>query len=255
MALIEANLIPVGVSNRHMHLTRELLDILYGPRSELTVYRPLYQKGEFASEQFVEMIGPKGKFDAVRILGPLRERLQVEVSRTDCFHLGINPPVGKFDSLPEGESIILKGPKGSVTLTENVMISRRHIHISPEEAEEIGVKDQDTVFVAPAQMKGDPAESRICIMGNVLIRVKDTFKKQLHIDTDEANAAGLSTGDYVYVVQSSLGYYAETEGKRLITENDVRQAIRKKQKIRLQKGVIVTPAARDLAKSFDVFIQ
>jgi len=248
-----ANLIPVGVSNRHMHLTQEALDTLFGPGSKLTVYRPLYQRGEFASEQFVEMIGPKGKFDAVRILGPLRDLIQVEVSRTDCFHLGIHPPVGRFDKLPEGESIILKGPAGALTLTENVMISRRHIHINPDEAAEIGIKDQDTVFVAPAQIKGDPAESRICIMGNVLVRVRDTFVKELHIDTDEANAAGLSHGDYVYIVQSSLGYYAEVEGKRLVTENDVRQAIMKKQKIRLSPGVIVTPAAQDLAKEHDVF--
>ncbi|MBD3385357.1 hypothetical protein GF407_10585 [candidate division KSB1 bacterium] len=237
-----------------MHLTREVMDKLFGSGSELRVYRDLLQRGEFASEQSVEMIGPKGKFASVRILGPLRARMQVEISRTDAYHLGINPPVGKFAALPEGEVITLKGPAGSVTLTENIMISRRHIHINPEQAAEIGVKDQDTVFVAPAEQgDGDSAESRIMIMGNVLIRVKDTFLAQLHIDTDEANAAGLKSGDSVFVVQSSLGLYTEMPSKRLITENDVRQAIARKQRIRIKSETIVTPAARDLGKDKNVF--
>lgn len=251
-----SNLIPVGVSNRHMHLTREVMDKLFGSGSELTVYRDLLQRGEFASEQSVEMVGSKGKFASVRILGPLRTRMQVEISRTDAYHLGIHPPVGKFAALPKGESITLKGPAGSVTLTENIMISRRHIHINPEQAAEIGVKDQDTVFVAPAEQSGDdPAESRIMIMGNVLIRVKDTFLAQLHIDTDEANAAGLKSGDSVFVVQSSLGLYTEMPGKRVITENDVRQAIARKQRIRIKSETIVTPAARDLGKDKNVFVK
>ncbi len=249
------NQIPVGVSNRHMHLTRDYLDILFGPGSELAVHRPLRQKGEFASEQMVEMSGPKGKFPAVRILGPLRDRIQVEVSRSDAIHLGINPPVGKFAGLPQGQSLVLKGPKGSVTLTENIMISRRHLHINPEDAQALGIKDQDAIFVAPVGMQGDPAESRMAVLGNVLVRVKDSFIKELHIDTDEANATGLASGDMVYVVQSSLGYYAEMPSKSLITETDVRQAILRKQKIRLAKGMIVTPAARDLAKAHNIFTE
>jgi len=181
--------------------------------------------------------------------------MQVEVSRTDAYFLGIHPPVGIFDNLPEGETIVLNGTKGSLVLTRDVMISRRHIHISPPEAEEIGVKNGDTVFVAPAAIRGNPAESRICILGNVLIRAKDTFRLQLHIDTDEGNAAGLVNGDQVYVVQSSLGRYDEMPSKKLITEGDVRQAILRKQKIRLKKGVIVTPAAADLAKEKNVFVE
>ena len=250
-----STLIPVGVSNRHMHVTREALDTLFGPGSEPTVYRNLYQHGEFASEQFVEMVGPKGTIPKVRILGPLRTQMQVEVSRTDAYLLGIHPPIGIFDNLPEGETIVLNGPKGSLTLTRDVMISRRHIHISPPEAEEIGIKNGDTVFVAPATIRGNPAESRICIMGNVLVRVKESFRMQLHIDTDEGNASGLVNGDQVYVVQSSLGRYDEMPSKKLITESDVRQAVLRKQKIRLKKGAIVTPAAADLGKEKNVFIQ
>ncbi len=249
-----ATLIPVGVSNRHMHLSREVMDALFGPGSELQVYRNLRQKGEFASAQSVEMIGPKGSFAKVRILGPLRPKLQIEVSKTDAIHLGINPPIGKFDKLPNGESITLKGPHGSVKVGENIMISRRHIHISPDDAKEIGVKDQDTVFVSPVAVSGDPAESRMCIFSNVLVRVNETFVIEMHIDTDEANASGLKSGDQVFVVQSSLGVYTEMPSKKLVTEQDVRKAIMQKQKIRLQKGTLVTPAARDLAKEQDVFL-
>ena len=248
-------LIPVGVSNRHMHLTREMMDALFGPGSELTVYRELYQVGEFASEQFVEMIGPKGTIPRVRVLGPLRMKLQIEVSRTDAYHLGINPPVGLFAPLPNNEAITLKGPHGSVTVRENVMISRRHIHLNSEEARQIGVKDGDTVFVAPASIRGSAEESRICIMGNVLIRVKDSFRLQMHIDTDEANAAGLVSGDHVYVVSASLGQREPARQKRLITESDVREAVEHGQKIRVVKGMIITPAARDLGRANNIFIE
>lgn len=246
-------LIPVGVSNRHMHLTREAMDALFGPGSQLTVFRELYQTGEFASNQFVEMVGPKGRIPKVRILGPLRTRLQVEVSRTDAFHLGIDPPVGIFGPLPSGETIVLNGPAGSLTLTENVMISRRHIHISPKEAEELGVADGDTVFVCPATIRGNPAESRLCIMGNTLIRVNETFKLQMHIDTDEANAVGLVTGDKVFVVNVAE-QSAPAREKRLISEEDVKQAIKSNQKIRLKPGQLVTPAARDLGREKGVFV-
>lgn len=247
-------LIPVGVSNRHMHLTQEALDVLFGPGSKLTIFRDLYQHGEFASEQIVEMVGPKGIIPKVRVLGPLRTQLQVEVSRTDAIHLGINPPVGYFGSLPNGETVILRGPQGSLTLTQDVMLSRRHIHLSSKEAEEIGVKDGDTVFVAPATIKGNPAESRMCIMGNTLIRVKDSFRLQIHIDTDEANASGLVTGDKVFVIPSLSAAPTAAPSKKLITESDVKEAVANNQKIQVVPGMIVTPAARDLGKEKGVLV-
>ena len=245
-------LIPVGVSNRHMHLTQEALDTLFGPGSKLTIFRDLYQHGEFASEQFVEVVGPKGVIPRVRILGQLRTLNQVEISRTDAFHLGINPPVGIFGKLPKGESVGLNGPAGSITLTENVMLSRRHIHLNSKEAEEIGVKDGDNVFVAPATIKGNPAESRMTIMGNTLIRVNDAFRLQIHIDTDEANATGLVTGDTVFVV-NNMATSSQPSNKKLITEGDVKEAVRKNQKIRIAPGTIVTPAARDLGREKGIF--
>ena len=248
-------LIPVGVSNRHMHLTREAMDILFGPGSELTVFKKLYQRGEFASEQIVEMIGPRGKFQHLRVLGPLRQTLQIEVSGSDAYHLGITPPIGKFTELPEGEVVTLKGPAGSLEIRENIMISRRHIHLNPADAAEIGVKHGDVVFVSPAQERGDRTESRFCIMGNVLVRVADNFLLQLHIDMDEGNAIGLKNGDHVFIVQSSIGYYedAKAPDKKLITESDVRQARVQGLKIRVKKGMILTPAARDLGQAYKIF--
>ncbi len=237
-----------------MHVTREVLDILFGPGFELEVYRYLRQRGEFASKQSVEVTGPRNRFPKVRILGPLRDKMQVEFSQTDAVFLGIHPPMGKMTAMPEGESIEIKGPNGAITLAENIMVSRRHLHLSPADADEIGVKHGDSVYVAPAKTTANPEESRICIMGNVLVRVKDTFIKQLHLDTDEGNASGLKSGDMVYVVPSSIGYYAEMPSKRLITERDVRQAILRKQKIRVQNGTIVTPAAGDLAKTHNIFV-
>lgn len=236
-----------------MHLTQNALDVLFGPGSQLTIFRDLYQHGEFASEQIVEMVGPKGVIPKVRVLGPLRTQLQVEVSRTDAIHLGVNPPIGIFGNLPQGETIILNGPYGSLTLTQDVMLSRRHIHLNSKEAEEIGVKDGDTVFVAPATIKGNPAESRMCIMGNTLIRVKDSFRLQIHIDTDEANASGLVTGDKVFVISNNFASPAQSS-KKLITESDVKEAVAKNQKIKISPGMIVTPAARDLGKEKGVLI-
>jgi len=246
--------IPVGVSNRHMHLTREILDVLFGPGFDLTVYRPLRQRGEFAAEQFVKLSGPKGSFEKVRILGPLREKLQIEISRTDAFALGLNPPVGLFAKLPNNQSVTLTGSKGSLSVNENVMISRRHIHLSQHDAKQIGVRDQETVFVAPMNETGDHAQSRAVIFGNALVRIRDTYMLEMHIDTDEANASGLKTGDHVYVVQSSLRYNANLNGRRLVTENDVRKAIMQGQKIKIDKGMIVTPAAQELGKYRGVFV-
>lgn len=251
---MERVLIPVGVSNRHVHLCREHLDALFGKGFELTKERELYQCGQFAAEQTVTISGPKGAIEGVRILGPLRNRTQVEVSRTDAYRLGLDCPVGESGPLPPGQAAALIGPQGSVTLHQDVVVARRHIHIDPKTAATLGVGHGDTVFVAPVAQKGvDPAQLRTIIFGNVLIRVDETFRLQMHIDLDEANAAGLKTGDMVYIVQSSLRYNFHLNGRRVITENDVRQAILRGQKIRIEPGVIVTPAARDLGRQHGVF--
>ncbi len=187
--------IPIAVSARHLHLDRKTMDILFGEGSELSVYREISQPGQFAAEQKVNLIGPRGRIDGVRVLGPLRPGVQVEVSRTDEFRLGVDAPIRDSGKVKGSAPITLEGPKGTVHMEEGLICARRHIHMTPEDAEHFGVKDKDEVEIA---ITGGP---RDLVFGDVLVRVKSSYKLEMHIDTDEANAAELSrgaVGDLVY---------------------------------------------------------
>ncbi len=180
--------IPIAVSGRHMHITQETLEQLFGKGYELTVKKPLSQPGQFAANEQVTVVGPKNKIERVRILGPCRPKNQIEISRTDEFFLGIDVPVresGKTTNTP-GCKVI--GPKGTVDLEEGVICAWRHIHMTPDDAAIFGVKDRDIVEVEVSE--GD----RALTFGNVLIRVSPKYKLEMHIDTDEGNAAELSRG-------------------------------------------------------------
>jgi len=247
-------LIPVGVSNRHIHICQQDLETLFGKDHRLEVFRPISQKGQYAAKQSVDVVGPKGQLDGVRLVGPTRPQTQVEISRTDAFRLGLDPPVRYSSDLSGTPAVKLAGPHGQLQLSAGVIIPQRHIHMSPREAGDFGVKDRDRVFVAPFEngqvLSGN--EPRSIIFGNVLVRVDPSFVLDFHIDVDEANAAGLKTGDHVYIIKKDKP--AKTgHSKRLITENDVRQAMLGRRKIRVAPGTIVTPAARDLARAHDVF--
>lgn len=192
----ESNKIPVGVSNRHVHLSREDLDILFGNGYELTKKSTLKQPGQFAANETVTIRGPKGEFENVRILGPIRPKSQVEISITDSFRLGIKAPIkesGKLDSTPGIEII---GPKGSIKLPQGTIVALRHIHMLPEQAKRFGLKDKDIVSV-------EACGERRGILGNILVRVTDTSYLEMHIDVDEANACGLKNDDYVIVHKNS----------------------------------------------------
>ncbi|MFQ5638818.1 MAG: phosphate propanoyltransferase [bacterium] len=246
--------IPVGVSNRHFHVSQKDLETLIGPGHQLTKLRDISQKGQFACHETIDVIGPKGAISGIRIVGPVRGQTQLEISRSDAYRLGIDPPVRYSGDLAGSAGVKLKGPAGPVELTEGVIIPQRHIHMNPRDALEFGVHDRDRVFVAPVAEKAlDPnSEPRHTIWGNVLIRVDDTFVLDFHLDIDEANASGLTTGDHVYIVRKSVKKQS-LRNRTLITENDVRQAMLQHRKIRVPLGAIVTPAARDLAKAHDVF--
>ena len=180
--------IPIGVSNRHIHLTKEDVDKLFGDNYELTSKKELSQPGEFAAEETVTIKTDKSEIQGVRILGPIRPLTQVEISKTDARKLHINPPIrpsGKIDGTP-GIKII--GPKGEITIDKGVIIAERHIHMTKADADSFGVKDGQYVSVKTAG-------ERELTFNKVLIRVKDTYALDMHIDTDEANAAGLQTGD------------------------------------------------------------
>lgn len=180
--------IPIGISGRHMHITQETLEQLFGEGYQLTEKKPLSQPGQFAANEQVTVVGPKNTIERVRILGPCRSKNQIEISRTDEFFLGIDVPVresGKTENTP-GCKVI--GPKGEVVLKEGVICAWRHIHMTPEDAEIFGVKDRDIVEVEISQ------GNRGLTFGNVLIRVSPKYKLEMHIDTDEGNAAELSGG-------------------------------------------------------------
>ena len=185
--------IPVGVSGRHLHLSREHLDALFGPGYELTKKKDLSQPGQFAAEETVDIMTTKGAFTRVRILGPVRKETQIEMALTDSVKLGITPPLRDSGNLAGSPGVVLVGPNGTITLDQGAIIALRHIHMTPAQAEEFGVQDKDVVQV---ECPGD----RAMIMGQVLVRVSDQFALEFHVDTDEGNAAGLKSGEKVRIV-------------------------------------------------------
>lgn len=181
--------IPVGISNRHIHLSTEHMEILFGGHT-LTCKKELKQTGEFAAEETVTLVGTKGVLRGVRVLGPLRKATQVELSRTDAFSLGISIPVRDSGHIEGSPGIVVVGSSGAVTLKEGVICAARHIHMHNDDAERLGVQDGDRVTVEIDGVRGT-------FYSNVLVRVHPSFRLELHIDTDEANAAGLNNGDEV----------------------------------------------------------
>ncbi len=182
--------IPVGVSNRHIHLSAEHIEILFGAGHTLTRQKDLKQVGEFAAAETVTMVGPKGVIRGVRVLGPVRKTTQAEISRTDGFSLGVVPPLRDSGDIEQSASITIVGTRGSVTLSEGLICATRHIHMHTDDAQHFGVSDGERVWV-------ETSGTRSTILKNVLVRVKPDFCLEFHIDTDEANATGLKSGDVV----------------------------------------------------------
>jgi putative phosphotransacetylase len=186
--------VKIGVSQRHIHLSREHLDILFGKGYELTVKKVLMGR-EYASEECVTLVGPSLKsIEKVRVLGPVRDKTQVEISRTDTFILKVSPPVRPSGEIAGSERIVIVGPKGSVYLNEGVIIANRHIHLTPEYAQKNGIKDGDYVDVLVESIK--PTK-----FFDVQVRVRDDFNVEMHIDTDDANACGLKNGEKVRIIK------------------------------------------------------
>jgi putative phosphotransacetylase len=184
----DPNQVPVGVSVRHIHISAADLEVLYGPGHQLTPMRDLYQEGEFAAKEVVALVGPKMRIlENVRILGPVRNRTQVEISRTDAIYLGLNPPVRPSGDLKGSSPITLVGPKGTLVLPEGCIVANRHVHMSPSDAQRFGLQDNDLIQV---EVLGEKS----LIFNNVQVRVKDNFRLEMHLDTDDANASGITTG-------------------------------------------------------------
>lgn len=188
--------VPIAVSARHAHLSQATLDQLFGENHQLRVRTWLSQTGQFAAEETVSLAGPRGRLDHVRLMGPPRPEDQVEISRSDEFVLGIDAPLRISGDLGGTPGVILEGPAGSVRLDGGVITARRHIHMSPEDAQRLGVRHGDCVSV-----KVD-SDGRDLVFGDVAVRVAPGFRLELHLDTDEANAAGLGSGDTGEIVST-----------------------------------------------------
>lgn len=189
--------IPVGISNRHIHLNQEDLDTLFGCGYELNKLKDLKQPGQYAAKEVVTIAGVKGSISNVRILGPVRGATQVEISKSDSFALGIKCPVRESGDIKGSGGICIIGPKGSVVLKENVIIAKRHIHMNETDANRLNVKNGALVNVITS---GD----RRAIFAEVLVRVDAGFELECHFDTDEANACCLGRDAFVKLVDISL---------------------------------------------------
>ena len=183
-----SNKVLVETSARHVHVTRETLDVLFGAGHELTPKKDLSQPGQFASEERVGVIGPKGQFPAVSILGPIRSANQVELSASDARSIGVAAPIRESGDIAGSGACKLTGPNGEVEISEGVIVAKRHIHLTPEVAEEFGVADKETVSV-----KLETA-GRSLTFSYTVVRVSEKFAPAMHIDTDESNAAACTPG-------------------------------------------------------------
>ncbi|AET70191.1 propanediol utilization protein [Desulfosporosinus orientis DSM 765] len=193
---METFTVPVGISNRHIHLSQDHIEALFGKGYTLTKMKDLSQPGQYACEETVSITGPKGTISGVRVLGPARKASQVELAGTDTFKVGLKPPVrdsGKIEGTP---GIDVEGPKGRVHLDQGVIVAARHLHMTPEDAEKHSVKDGDHIqAIVPGPRGG--------IMGQVLVRISPDYALDLHVDTDEGNAFSLVNGQQIEVCKAT----------------------------------------------------
>ena len=185
--------LPIALSNKHIHLSQADLEALFGEGYELTHKKDLSQPGQFACEEMVEVVGPKGS-TKMRVLGPVRPESQVEVSLADARGLGIAVPVRQSGDVEGTPAFKLVGPNGEVECEKGIIVAARHIHMSLEDAEKFGVKDKDIVSV---QTQGE----RALLFNNVLVRANAAFALEMHVDLEEGNAAGVKNGDLVELVK------------------------------------------------------
>lgn len=197
IAKLRARPVPVGISNRHVHITEQDFNLLF-PGQTLTEVKALYQPGHYAAEQAVDLVGPKGTIKNVRILGPYRKQSQVEISATNARELGVKAPIRNSGDLAGTPGIKLVSPYGEVTLSEGVIIAQRHIHMSPLDAAVFNVKNEQNVSVAVGN------EPRRVILNDVSVRVDPSVILEMHLDTDEANCAGLTgRGDVATIISAA----------------------------------------------------
>jgi len=184
--------VPLGLSNKHIHVSQADLEALFGKDYQLTVMKDLSQPGQFACEEKVDVVGPKGKM-TMRILGPVRPETQVELSIGDGFALGLKVPIKNSGDTAGTPGVKVVGPAGEVEIDHGVIVAARHIHMSPEEGEAFGLKDKDVVSVKLDGPRG-------LTFDNVLVRVNPNFRLDMHLDVEEGNAAGAKNGQLATIL-------------------------------------------------------
>jgi acetate kinase len=188
-------LVPMAISVRHVHLSQNSLNQLFGPGHVLHIRTLLSQPGQYAAEETVSLVGPRGRLAHVRVVGPPRAEDQVELSRTDEIELGVDAPLRESGDLANTPGVVLEGPEGSVQLKHGVICPLRHIHMSPADADVLGLKNHDRVSVVVA------AGDRRLTFGDIVVRVSPAFILELHVDSDEGNATGLPSGADVLLAE------------------------------------------------------
>ena len=196
--------IPISTSVRHLHLCREHVEALFGPGHQLTPRSELSQPGQFAAEETVTLVGPKGMVEKVRVLGPERKATQVEISRTDEFALGIDAPIRGSGDVAGSPGLTLRGTAGDLELDCGVIQAKRHIHMTPADAERFGVQDRDWVMVRVGGERG-------LLFDDVLVRVSEKYRLDMHLDTDEANAADLGRDAHGVLIKGAVTVKPEPE--------------------------------------------
>ncbi|MDD4377529.1 MAG: phosphate propanoyltransferase [Eubacteriales bacterium] len=186
--------VKIGLSNKHLHLSQEHLDILFGKGYQLVPTKPLVQPGQFAAEEKVDIVGPKSTLKGIRVLGPVRPETQVELSMTDARTIGIKAPVRESGKLEGTPGCKLVGPCGEVELDHGVMVALRHVHLNDQQALEAGVKDGDMVSI---KIEGE----RGLTFDNVLVRAGSKHEREVHLDTDEGNAAGCGPNSVCQIIK------------------------------------------------------
>jgi putative phosphotransacetylase len=254
--------IPVAISARHVHLSHRDFETLFGKGAAMTRYRELSQPGQFASGETLEVIGPKGSFKKVRILGPTRSDTQVEISISDSFVLGIRPEIRMSGSITGTPGCSLVGPVGRVELGQGVIVAARHVHMSAEQAVAYGVKDGDEISLkVPSPRTG--------IIGGIVVRSGKGYDLEVHLDTDEANGNGILCGTIFEMVRSNTvegmyppaakkipGGQAAEKALDLVTERDVNNAVQGGMTtLSVTAKGFVSPAALDRAKVKGITIQ
>lgn len=240
--------VAIGVSNRHLHVSQRDFATLFGAERSPTPQRPISQPGQYAASETVTVAGRGGRIEGVRIVGPARGQTQLELAPADCRALGIQVPVrlsGRLEG--SGGGVTLEGPAGKVMLEAGVIIAQRHLHVAPGDARHLGVADDDRVAV-----ECGPAGRRVTLH-DVLVRLGPTHATELHLDTDEANAAQVKTGDRALIVAASRPGRPSGRRRPLLVERDVAELAARGETVVSGGPYLLTPAARDRAKALGIW--